>query len=192
VHTPSVNATEVVDVEEEKDDDVVESAGQEAIDEEQHVEKDGEQDDEDEDDDMPLRSKNEALRSDKTVDDDDVLLSIKYQPSNQDLMPTVADVEAVADHNNDMEVEIVGEKPAEMESKFDDNSLEYFGVDGQSFAIEDVGKTTRIVVQALYRSISNLSSACQLQPKTSLSFKCICRLSPPVSFQQTRTRNGCR
>ncbi|GAB2294861.1 hypothetical protein Dimus_029054 [Dionaea muscipula] len=113
------------------------------MDEEQNVEKDGEDDDIDEDDDMPLRSKIEAIRSDNTADDDDVLLSIKYQPVSQDLIPADADLEVAAVNNEDMEVE----EPAVSESKLEDNSLIYFGPNGESFGIEDIDTYLNFVIE---------------------------------------------
>ncbi|GAB2283275.1 hypothetical protein Dimus_017796 [Dionaea muscipula] len=118
--TSSINATEVIDdVDDDKEDDVIESASQEA-------QRDGKEAI-DEDDDLPLSSKIEALRSKEAVDDDDdVLLSIKYQPTSQDLILANVDLEIASVNNKDMEVD----EPAVLESKFEDNSLVYFGADG--------------------------------------------------------------
>ncbi|GAB2290890.1 hypothetical protein Dimus_025154 [Dionaea muscipula] len=100
------------------------------------------------DDDMLLSSKIEVLRSKEGIDDDDdVILSIKYQPSNQNLIPVAVDVETVAVHDDDIEVEVIGEKPVELESKFKDNSLVYFGADGQSFRIEDVDTYMNFIIE---------------------------------------------
>ncbi|GAB2296639.1 hypothetical protein Dimus_030749 [Dionaea muscipula] len=147
VHTPSINATEVIQNKDEKEDDVVKEVvdnahGKEV--EQEVTEQENEPADDNEDDDMSLSSKIEALRSKEGIDDDDVILRIKYQPTNQNLIPVVADVETAVMHDDNMEVEVVGEKPTEFKSMFEDNSFVYFGADGQSFGIEDVDTYMKI------------------------------------------------
>ncbi|GAB2287901.1 hypothetical protein Dimus_022256, partial [Dionaea muscipula] len=123
-------------VDEEKvENDAVESVGQEVVDDAHlHVEvdigrKDVQQVQDDDGDNVPLSSKIKALRSDKAADDDDIILSIMFQTTP--LIPIESDLEMIeAHHDEEIEVEVEGEKPVEMGSKFEDNNLVYFGADG--------------------------------------------------------------
>ncbi|GAB2299250.1 hypothetical protein Dimus_033320, partial [Dionaea muscipula] len=191
VQTPSMNATEVIDDDEEKEDDAVRSAGQEAVDNAHHNAKadvgreDVEHGDDDDEDNVPLSSKTETFRNDKAVVDDDVLLSIKYQPTKHDLIPADADLEAVVMHDEDMEINTVEETPANLESKFEDNSLVYFGADGESFGIDDVDAYMNLIIEDATNKILE-----ETTDKVEMEYaeKLFCELDRQEAEEQVKTK----
>ncbi|GAB2288167.1 hypothetical protein Dimus_022509 [Dionaea muscipula] len=99
VHATSINATEVIADEDEHDDDAVELACNEIVDVARH-----DNDDDGEEDNMPPSSRIKAFRRGYAVDEDDVVLSLKYQAPQQGLINVDADLEVVCANTAEMEV----------------------------------------------------------------------------------------
>ncbi|GAB2294428.1 hypothetical protein Dimus_028636 [Dionaea muscipula] len=98
---------------------------------------------------MAIRLKIEALRSNKEMNDDDVILSMKYQVTSQEVIPVEADLKVVGEHD-EMEEEVVEERLTDLTSKFEDNgnSLVCFIADGkESFGIDDVNAYMDMIIE---------------------------------------------
>ncbi|GAB2294755.1 hypothetical protein Dimus_028949 [Dionaea muscipula] len=152
VQTPSVNATEVVDNNDNNDEDVVNSASQDPREAAKQIDdaegKDDEtrnaveevvdvDDDDDEEDNMSLSTGFEALRREEVVDDDDVSLCLKYQTTPQELITVDANLEIASVNADEMEVEIVEQNISTL-----DDEEELFGIDDVEALIEiEIKKT---------------------------------------------------
>ncbi|GAB2289107.1 hypothetical protein Dimus_023410 [Dionaea muscipula] len=142
--TPSLNATEVVDVDEDQEDDVVNSSGHDLSDfssqsvknnndnveieaEPENVEREeviaSIDNDEEDEDNVLLSSKIEALRRGHAEDNDNILLSHKYQATPQS-----------QEADEDMEVVDITPRVLEM----DNNTVTFMGTDGIVYDIDDM------------------------------------------------------
>ncbi|GAB2289828.1 hypothetical protein Dimus_024132 [Dionaea muscipula] len=142
--TPSLNATEVVNANEDQEDDAVNSAGHDLGDsasqsvkhnddiaemeaEPENADKEvvvaANNNDEEDEDNVLLSSKIEALRRGHEEDDDNILLIHKYQATPQSL-----------ETDEDMEVVDITPRVLEM----DDNTAIFMSTDGVVYGIDDM------------------------------------------------------
>ncbi|GAB2301873.1 hypothetical protein Dimus_035897 [Dionaea muscipula] len=77
------------------------------------------------------------------VDDDED----NYQSPPKSLIPVDTDLEVVGAISEEIEVEIVGVNPIEMEVDVNDDSLILTGDDGESYGIDDVDALIDIVIE---------------------------------------------
>ncbi|GAB2294407.1 hypothetical protein Dimus_028615, partial [Dionaea muscipula] len=104
-------------------------------------------DNDDDEDNMLLSSRIEALRRGDTVDEDDVVLSLKYQVPQQDLIKVDAGLEVVGVNTAEMEVEIVNQNLSAV-----DEDEKLFGIDDVDAFIDIVVKK---IVGDIFEDIAN-------------------------------------
>ncbi|GAB2265741.1 hypothetical protein Dimus_000778 [Dionaea muscipula] len=94
---------------------------------------------------MPLSTGIEALRRGDPADEDNVVLSLKYQAPPQDLIPVDTGLEVVSINTEEMEVDFV-------EQNVDNDEEELFGIDDVDAFVKIVVKKT---VDDLFEDISD-------------------------------------
>ncbi|GAB2284248.1 hypothetical protein Dimus_018714 [Dionaea muscipula] len=152
--TPSINATKVIADNEEQDDDVVDSAGQEIMDAAQQDDDDQgvtnadlatedaamqaiEGNEDDDENNIPLSSEIEVLRRGNANDDDNVVLSLKYQATPQELILVDTEMEVDGVNSEEIEVEVFDQNLSAI-----DNEEELYGIDDVNAYIDIVVEKT--------------------------------------------------